>query len=134
VPRERLPVPEAPDEFYHADLIGLAVLDPEGKQLGTIVAIHNFGAGDLIEVRQAAGGSTEILPFNETTVPVVDVSARRIIVGAAEASLAAAPSATGDGEAKQSDVQGHAGKQGVAQPQAEAGSRRRPALSRKRRG
>ena len=133
VPRERLPVPEAPDEFYHSDLIGLAVLDPEGKQLGTIVAIHNFGAGDLIEVRPAAGGSTDMLPFNEMTVPVVDVSAGRIIVGAGEASLAAARSAAGEGEAKQCDMQGH-GKQGMAQPQVETGSRRRPALSRKRRG
>jgi 16S rRNA processing protein RimM len=134
VPRERLPVPEAPDEFYHADLIGLAVLDPEGKQLGTIVAIHNFGAGDLIEVRPATGGSTEMLPFNEMTVPVVDVAAGRVIVAAGGASLAAAPAAAGDGEAKQSDVRGHAGKPGMAQPQAYAGSRRRPALSRKGRG
>src|SRR5579863_44106 len=41
VPRERLPEPDEPDEFYHADLIGLAVLDPAGKSLGTIIAVHN---------------------------------------------------------------------------------------------
>ncbi len=51
VPRERLPEPEEADEFYHADLIGLAVVDRAGEKLGTVVAIHNFGAGDLIEVR-----------------------------------------------------------------------------------
>ena len=47
VPRERLPEPDAADEFYHADLVGLAVVDPAGNELGTVVAIHNFGAGDL---------------------------------------------------------------------------------------
>src|SRR5580692_3006291 len=50
VPRERLPVPDEPDEYYHADLIGLAVVDPSGVKLGTVIAVHNFGAGDLIEV------------------------------------------------------------------------------------
>ena len=51
VPRERLPEPDATDEFYHADLIGLAAVDPAGNELGTVVAVHNFGAGDLIEVQ-----------------------------------------------------------------------------------
>src|SRR5271154_4898783 len=56
VPRERLPETQEPDEFYHADLIGLAVLDPAGQSLGTALAVHNFGAGDLIEVKADAGG------------------------------------------------------------------------------
>ncbi len=87
VPRERLPEPEQPDEFYHADLIGLAVVDPAGENLGTVVAIHNFGAGDLIEVRPDGGGNTELLPFDEATVPAVDIAAGRIVVAkvAAEA-------------------------------------------------
>src|SRR5262249_37477863 len=51
VPRERLPAADA-DEFYHADLIGLAVVTTEGHALGTVVAIHDFGAGDILEVRQ----------------------------------------------------------------------------------
>jgi 16S rRNA processing protein RimM len=80
VPRERLPEPDTADEFYHADLIGLAVVDRAGQKLGTVVAIHNFGAGDLIEVRQAEGVRTQLLPFDETTVPVVDVAAGRIVV------------------------------------------------------
>src|SRR5271154_4592378 len=45
VPRERLPQTEEPDEFYHADLVGLAVVDRAGNSLGTVIAIHNFGAG-----------------------------------------------------------------------------------------
>lgn len=80
VPRERLPQTNEPDEFYHADLVGLAVVDRAGDRLGTIVAIHNFGAGDLIEVRPDAGGNTELLPFDNTTVPTVDVAAGRIVV------------------------------------------------------
>ncbi len=80
VPRERLPPAEEPDEFYHADLVGLAVVDAGGKSLGTVVAIHNFGAGDLIEVRPAIGGDTELVPFNEANVPVVDVAAGRLVV------------------------------------------------------
>ncbi len=80
VPRERLPAPDEPDEFYHADLIGLAAVDRAGRQLGAVVAVHNFGAGDLIEMRPEAGGKTELVPFDETNVPVVDLAAGRIVV------------------------------------------------------
>lgn len=79
VRRERLPdLPDA-DEFYHADLIGLAVFDRAGTQLGTVVAVHNFGAGDLIELQQADGRTT-MLPFDAATVPEVDIAAGRIVV------------------------------------------------------
>jgi 16S rRNA processing protein RimM len=80
VPRERLPEPEEADEFYHADLIGLTVVDRAGEKLGTVVAIHNFGAGDLIEVRPDGASKTELVPFNDTTVPEVDVAAGRIVI------------------------------------------------------
>jgi 16S rRNA processing protein RimM len=80
VPRERLPVPDEPDEYYHADLIGLAVVDPSGVKLGTVIAVHNFGAGDLIEVLPDEGGKTELLPFNKAHVPMVDVAAGKIVV------------------------------------------------------
>ncbi len=80
VPRERLPEPEQADEFYHADLIGLAVVDRAGERLGTVIAVHNFGAGDLIEVRPDAGGNTQLVQFDETNVPAVDLVAGRIVV------------------------------------------------------
>jgi 16S rRNA processing protein RimM len=80
VPRERLPAPVEADEFYHADLIGLAVVDRAGEKLGTVVAIHNFGAGDLIEVRQGEGEPTQMLPFDEATVPEIDLAAGRLVV------------------------------------------------------
>lgn len=82
VPRERLPETAEPDEFYHADLVGLAVFDRAGHKLGAIVAIHNFGAGDLIEVRADTGGKTELLPFDTSHVPTVDIAAGKIVVDA----------------------------------------------------
>jgi len=80
VPRERLPETDEPDEFYHADLIGLAVIDLAGNKLGTVVAVHNFGAGDLIEVRTDAGNNTELVPFDTTHVPAVDIASGKIVV------------------------------------------------------
>jgi 16S rRNA processing protein RimM len=80
VPRERLPPIEEADTFYHADLVGLAAISENGAALGTVVAIHNFGAGDLIEIEPAAGGEPLLLPFNETTVPTIDLKVGRIVV------------------------------------------------------
>ena len=80
VPRERLPQTESVDEFYHADLIGLAAVDQTGRTLGTVVAIHNFGAGDLIEVKPPTGGRTELVPFDLTHVPEVDIASGRLLV------------------------------------------------------
>ena len=62
------------DEFYYADSIGLAAQKRDGETFGTVKAVHNFGAGDLLEIEPAAGGATIMLPFNETTVPFVDVA------------------------------------------------------------
>jgi 16S rRNA processing protein RimM len=78
--RERLPAPDHADEFYHADLIGLAAVDRGGKNLGTVSAVHNFGAGDLIEIKPANGGATQMLPFNEATVPTIDLAAGRLVI------------------------------------------------------
>ena len=80
VPRERLPRTEEPDEFYHADLIGLAVESRSGDALGTVIAIHNFGAGDLLEVRPMSGSKTELVPFDARHVPAVDIAAGKVVV------------------------------------------------------
>lgn len=72
VPRTRLPEREA-EEWYHSDLIGLGAVDRDGASIGTVVAIYNFGAGDLLEIRPASGGTDMVLPFNRETVPEVDV-------------------------------------------------------------
>jgi 16S rRNA processing protein RimM len=80
IPRARLPETEDNETFYHADLIGLAVVDGEGVAIGTVTAVHNFGAGDLIEVEPLGGGTTVLLPFTETVVPRVDIAAGRVVV------------------------------------------------------
>jgi 16S rRNA processing protein RimM len=79
VPRERLP-PAGADEFYHVDLIGLAAVTADGTEVGTVVAVHDFGAGDILELRPRAGGATIMLPFTDAFVPVVDLAAGRITV------------------------------------------------------
>jgi 16S rRNA processing protein RimM len=84
VPRERLPPTDDADEFYHADLVGLAAVDPAGEVFGTVIAIHNFGAGDLIEVKDRDNRSTHMLPFDKATVPEIDLAAGRIVVARRE--------------------------------------------------
>jgi 16S rRNA processing protein RimM len=79
VPRSRLP-PPADEEYYHADLIGLTVIARNGADLGTVVAIHNFGAGDLVEIAPRSGGATVMLPFTDSAVPLVDIAAGRLVV------------------------------------------------------
>ena len=80
VDRDRLPA-AVDDEFYHADLVGLAAVDREGNPIGRIVAVHNFGAGDLIEVALAGSQTTEYVPFTSVHVPEIDVPAGRAVVG-----------------------------------------------------
>lgn len=74
-PREVLPgLPD--DEFYHADLIGLEVVDPGGQVLGRVRAIYDHGAGDILEV---VGQQVLLLPFTRAVVPTVDLTAGRIV-------------------------------------------------------
>ena len=80
VPRSRLPPIDEPETFYHADLVGLTAVTAEGATLGTVVAIHNFGAGDMIEIAPAGGGEAWLLPFTDATVPTIDMTARQIVV------------------------------------------------------
>jgi 16S rRNA processing protein RimM len=79
VERDKLPA-AAEGEFYHADLVGLAAVDASGNRIGEIVAVQNYGAGDLIEVRLAGSAKTELIPFTDACVPEVDVKARRVVM------------------------------------------------------
>ncbi|MBX9845336.1 MAG: ribosome maturation factor RimM [Xanthobacteraceae bacterium] len=79
VARDKLP-PAAEGEYYHADLVGLAAVTPDGASLGTVTAIHNFGAGDVIEIKPASGGETLLVPFTDTAVPEIDLAAGRMVV------------------------------------------------------
>lgn len=77
VPRSALP-PTEDDEFYHVDLIGCAVEGLDGTALGTVKAVQDFGAGDLLEVR-GPDGKDWYLPFTKAAAPLVNVAARRIV-------------------------------------------------------
>ncbi|MGD9868212.1 MAG: ribosome maturation factor RimM [Hyphomicrobiales bacterium] len=74
VERGRLPDPGA-GEFYLADLIGLTAVTGDGAAFGKVVAVQNFGAGDLLEIRPAPGGETVLLPFTDAAVPEVNIEA-----------------------------------------------------------
>lgn len=78
VARHRLPAPEE-DEFYYSDLIGLAAEAEDGTPLGTVKGVFDFGAGDVFELALPDGRS-EMLPFTQAVVPVVDVKAGRLVV------------------------------------------------------
>lgn len=70
---ERAKLPKAnEDEFYHADLIGLQVTDPGGVEIGAIIGVPNYGAGDLLEVRLKDSKQTELIPLTKACVPSID--------------------------------------------------------------
>jgi len=71
------------DEFYHADLIGLPAFDSEGRLVGKVAAIHNFGAGDVIEIERPDGDEV-LLAFTRETVPEIDLKAGRIKIAVPE--------------------------------------------------
>jgi 16S rRNA processing protein RimM len=80
VSREKLGHPEE-DEFFAADLIGLAAETPDGEPLGTIVAVPDYGGGDLLEIAPPRG-PTALVPFTKAFVPAIDLAARRVVVDA----------------------------------------------------
>jgi len=78
IARDQLPEP-GDDEYYHADLIGLAAETAAGEPLGRVLAIHNFGAGDIIEIAPPSG-STMLLPFTNAVVPTIDIKNGRVVI------------------------------------------------------
>jgi 16S rRNA processing protein RimM len=78
VAREKLPATDE-DEYYHADLIGLAAVTVADEPLGRVIAIHNFGAGDIIEIAPPHG-PTMLLPFTNAVVPTVDLKGGRVVI------------------------------------------------------
>ena len=78
VARDKLPATDE-NEYYHADLIGLAAVNAAGESLGRVIAIHNFGAGDIIEIAPP-NGATMLLPFTNAVVPTVDLEGGRVVI------------------------------------------------------
>ncbi len=91
VPRAALPNDLEEEEFYQTDLVGLAVFDEAGEAFGTVVALHDFGAGDIIEIAPPSGRPV-MVPFTRAAVPEVDVAAGRLTIDREAAGLA------GDGD------------------------------------
>jgi 16S rRNA processing protein RimM len=84
--RDQLPsLPD--DEYYHADLIGLAVFDTGGAELGRVKSVQNHGAGDLLELHGPGLKATVLLPFTREAVPTVDLAAGRIVADPPEGLL-----------------------------------------------
>ena len=79
VDRDAMP-PSEDGEFYVTDLIGLTAVDENSDPLGDIKAVHNFGAGDILEVTLSATGKTELVPFTLECVPDIDISANRATI------------------------------------------------------
>jgi 16S rRNA processing protein RimM len=79
IPRDALPEPEE-DEYYLADLIGLAAVTAAGAPAGRIKAVHDFGAGDLLEIDPGDGRATVLIPFTKDAVPEVSIAEGRVMV------------------------------------------------------
>ena len=78
IARDKLPATDE-DEYYHADLIGLAAVNAADEPLGHVTAIHNFGAGDIIEIAPPRGAAM-LLPFTNAVVPTVDLAGGRVVI------------------------------------------------------
>jgi 16S rRNA processing protein RimM len=78
-PRGVLPPIGDDDEFYHADLVGLPAMLGDGAPLGTVIAVHDFGAGDMLEIERDAGPKV-LVPFTRAVVPIVDIAGGRVVV------------------------------------------------------
>lgn len=97
VARDRLPSTDE-DEFYHADLLGLNVVTTDGKALGTVHALNDFGGGEMLEIL-GAGRRLGTISFTRAAVPDIDLAARRVTVdGAAVLWPGRDPSETGDAD------------------------------------
>ena len=82
VSRAALP-PAKDEEYYHADLVGLAAEDADGRRIGTVTAVHNYGAGDVIAIA-GTGGEEILIAFTRANVPEIDPKAGRIVVAVPE--------------------------------------------------
>ncbi len=90
VDRSMLPDDLDEEEFYHADLIGMDAVDLDGNPIGKVVAVHNYGGGDIVEIRRG-GKSTVLIPFTKASAPSVDIAMRTMRVDTVAAGLVDEP-------------------------------------------
>ena len=107
VPRNALPETDE-DEFYFSDLVGLDVKSTDGKRIGTIKDVHDFGAGVMLEIQPVKSAEKQgsfYHPFTKAAVPKVDLAARRIIIHIEEAVMGRAPSRLPDDAARANEAE-----------------------------
>lgn len=108
--RDSLPRADGSDEYYHADLVGLVAELADGTgTIGEVVAVYDFGAGDVLEIKPVPGGVTRkpvMVPFTRAVCPLVDVAAKRLVVDA-PAGLIDEPKA-GERAEEEAAARGHA--------------------------
>jgi 16S rRNA processing protein RimM len=108
VAREKLPVLQDEDGFYHADLIGITVRDAQGADMGRVAGVHNFGAGDLLEI--SAGKESGFYPFTKAVVPQIDIAAGYLTLVPPQEDEARPPQQTGEQTSEQAGEQEEAGE------------------------
>ncbi|WP_127598027.1 ribosome maturation factor RimM [Nitratireductor alexandrii] len=86
VDRAALPDDLEEEEFYHADLVGLAAVDREGATVGIVKAVLNYGGGDILDITAPGGGSV-LVPFTKAAVPSVDLGGRAVVLDRVAAGL-----------------------------------------------
>lgn len=79
VDRAKLPEPDE-DEFYVSDLIGMKAIDANGDAFGVVRDVPNFGAGDMLEIDPADGGSSYYIPFSREVVPTIDFDNKTLTI------------------------------------------------------
>ena len=92
VDRAQLPKPEDAEEFYVADLVGMTAVDAAGALLGTVVTVHDYGAGASLEIAQD-GAAPLVVPFTRACVPQVDVATAHVTVNPPASVLDPSPAA-----------------------------------------
>jgi 16S rRNA processing protein RimM len=95
LPRAALPA-AAEENFYVADLVGMEALTPNSETMGEIVAVQNFGAGDLLEVKLAGSERTILVPFTRAVVPGVNLAAKQVVIITPKELLEEAPAPEGE--------------------------------------
>ena len=105
VPRAALPDAEE-DEFYYTDLVGLEVKSTAGKRIGTISGVHDFGAGEMLEIEPVKSTEKQASffhPFTKIAVPKIDLAARRVVIHIEDAVMGRSPATPESGPSEKAE-------------------------------
>jgi 16S rRNA processing protein RimM len=122
IDRSALPAEEEDDDFYHADLIGLAVWDDTGTAIGKVVAVQNFGGGDILDLTLGHAKGV-LIPFSKAAVPEVSITGGYIRVDPVAAGLVEDEDEDGDGEPDMETAPDRTGFDAKRRPRGARGAR-----------